>query len=240
MTQGDSKNPGSKNADDLPADGTLLTARGVRSRTGLLSAARNLFKTKGYASVTIADITGKAGRTPGSFYTYFNNKEELLEQLAEEFQTEIIAHMSAIDTVNTEPYELIRELCAVYWKQSRDHAGELGAMFQAAMLDEYFKQRWQEIRADARRKIAAAIVAAQKTGLVSAEIPNPEILASAIGSMMSYFCYTWLIDGGDPDCPALTDEIAIDTMTRVFYRAVFAAPEPGNDKGQMDTESSLE
>ena len=48
---------GDANARELPADGTLLTARGVRSRTALLEAARRLFRDKGYANVTIADIT---------------------------------------------------------------------------------------------------------------------------------------------------------------------------------------
>ncbi|MBE9537849.1 MAG: hypothetical protein IMF06_02145, partial [Proteobacteria bacterium] len=45
-------------ANALPADGTLLTARGVRSRMALLNAARTMFKTKGYANTTIVDITG--------------------------------------------------------------------------------------------------------------------------------------------------------------------------------------
>lgn len=63
----------------LPADGTLLTARGVRSRAALLAAARRLFGSKGYANTKIADITQEAGRALGSFYTYFANKEEILE-----------------------------------------------------------------------------------------------------------------------------------------------------------------
>ena len=79
-------------------------------------------------------------------------------------------------------------------------------MFQAAMVDDHFRLRWQEIRADARIKISAAIVAAEKAGLAMAPNPNPEAMASAISSMMNYFCYIWLIDGGEPDCPILSDE----------------------------------
>lgn len=224
--------------EDLPADGTLLTARGVRSRAALLSAARVMFKSKGYANTTIVDITGEAGRAPGSFYTYFANKEELLEQLAEDFKTEIVTHMSALDMTSTEPYDLIRELCAVYWRGCRDHSAELAAMFQAAVQDEHFRQRWQAVRADARSRIAAAIIAAEKSGLVLAPNPNPEVMASAIGSMMNYFCYIWLVDGGEPDCPDLTDDIAIDTMARVFYRAVFAAPEPAGEQAKTTKRGS--
>ena len=214
--------------DALPADGTLLTARGVRSRAALVAAARTMFRSKGYSNTTIADITGEAGRAPGSFYTYFTNKEELLEQLAEDFKTEVESHMSTLDLVSTEPYELIRELCAVYWHGCRDHSAELAAMFQAAMQNEHFKARWQEIRTDMRRKIAAAIVNTKKSGLAMPPNPDPDALASAIGSMMTYFTYTWLIDGGESDRTSLTDDVAIDTMARVFYRSVFAAPEPGS------------
>ncbi len=224
--QGKSTQSNREASDDLPADGSLLTARGVRSRAALLDAARQMFRVKGYANTTITDITGEAGRAPGSFYTYFKNKEALLEQLAEDFKSEILFHMSALSTREAEPYTLIREHCAIYWRSCRDHSAELAAMFQAAMVDQHFRRRWQEIRADARTRIATSIISAEKKGLAQAPNPNPEIMASAIGSMMDYFCYIWLIEGGESDNSTLSDDIAIDTMARIFYRSVFSSPEP--------------
>jgi hypothetical protein len=44
--------------------------------------------------------------------------------------------------------------------------------------------------------------------------------------MMDYFCYVWLIEGGEADRSSLPDNVAIETMARVLYRTVFAAPEP--------------
>ena len=213
-------------AAELPADGTLLTARGVRSRAALLGAARSLFRQKGYANTTIADIAREAGRATGSFYTYFDNKEELLEQLAEDFETDISGHMSAVNMADADPYELIRELCAVTWRVYRARSAEVAGMFQAAMQNDHFSRRWAAIRSRGRRKIAAAIVAAEKSGLVRVTNPHPEILASAIGSMITDFCYLWLIDGGEPGTAQPDDDVAIDTMARIFYRSVFAAPEP--------------
>ncbi len=212
--------------NELPADGTVLTARGIRSRAALLSAARQMFRQKGYSNTNITDITGEAGCAAGSFYTYFKNKEELLEQLAEDFKTETLTRMSALNTRDTEPYALTRELCAIYWHSCRDHSAELAAMFQAAMVDEHFKRRWQDIRADARKRITVSIISAEAKGLAKAPNPHPEIMASAIGSMMDYFCYIWLIEGGESNNSTLDDEIAIDTMARVFYRSVYATPEP--------------
>jgi len=224
MPRGKSMTSDDVAAKALPADGTLLTARGVRSRAALLAAARRLFQSKGYANTKIADITREAGRALGSFYTYFANKEEVLEQLAEGFKAEIDERMRDLDLTSGEPYDVVRELCAVYWSSCRDHSPELAAIFQASMQDERFARRWREIRSDARRKIAAGIRAVGQAGL--AKDPDPEATASALGSMMDYFCYVWLVEGGEADRPSLPDEVAIDAMARALYRTVFAAPEP--------------
>lgn len=208
----------------LPADGSLLTARGVRSRAALLAAARRLFQRQGYANTKIADITREADRALGSFYTYFANKEEVLEQMAEDFKAEIDVRLTELDLTRAEPYDVIRDMCAVHWSSCRAHSAELAAIFQASMLDECFARRWREIRFDARKKIAAGIRALEREGRVHS--PEPEAMASALGSMMDYFCYVWLIEGGEADRVSLPDEIAIETMARVLYRSLFAEAEP--------------
>jgi AcrR family transcriptional regulator len=208
----------------LPADGTLLTARGVRTRTALLEAARRLIQSKGYANTKIADITKEAGKALGSFYTYFANKEEVLEQFAEDFKAEINQRVTHLDLSDGDPYDVIRELCAVYWTSCKGHAPELAAIFQASMMDDRFADRWREIRSDARTQIAEGLRAVDLAGRVSH--PEPEATASALGSMMDYFCYVWLIEGGEAGRSAISDRVAIETMARVVYRTMFAAAEP--------------
>ncbi len=192
----------------------------MRSREALLSAARHLFETKGYANTKIADITSEAGRALGSFYTYFANKEAVLEQLAEDFKSEVEGRVTALDLTAADPYETILGLCGAYWNSCRDHSAELAAIFQASMLDEHFAQRWREIRSDARRNIAEGIREVRDSGL--AADPDPDVTASALGSMMDYFCYVWLVEGGEADRSSIPDEVAIATMARVMYRTVFA------------------
>lgn len=216
----------STESEDLPEYGTLLTARGVRSREALLSAARRLFETKGYHNTKIADITDEAGRALGSFYTYFENKEAVLEQLAEDFKTDTEGRLADLDPASADPAENLRHVCTVYWESCRDHSAELAAIFQASMIDERFARRWREIRSDARRSIAEGIRAVDEAGLTNQPDPDPEATASALGSMMDYFCYVWLIEGGESGRESLPDDVAIDTMVRIVYRTVFAAPEP--------------
>ena len=195
----------------------------MRSREALLSAARHLFETKGYANTKIADITGEAGRALGSFYTYFENKEAVLEHLAEDFKSEVEHRVTALDLTAADPYDMIHELCGAYWNSCRDHSAELAAIFQASMLDEHFAQRWREIRSDARRNIAEGIRAVGDAGL--ATDPDPGATASALGSMMDYFCYVWLVEGGEADRSSIPDDVAIATMARVMYRTMFATSE---------------
>lgn len=207
----------------LPADGTLLTARGVRTREALLAAARKMFKAHGYANTKIVDITTEADRALGSFYTYFENKEAVLEQLAEDFKAEVQGRLATIDMARPDRYAFMCDLCRAYWTTCRDHSAELAAIFQASMIDGHFASRWKQIRADSRQGMTDMIVAASTLGV--AENPEPAATASALGAMMDYFCYVWLVEGGEAGQTVITDDVAIETMARVLYRTVFAAPE---------------
>ena len=51
--------------------------RALLTRTGLLDAALQVIRSKGYSATTIDDICAAAGVTKGSFFHHFSNKEEL-------------------------------------------------------------------------------------------------------------------------------------------------------------------
>ncbi|MBW3664267.1 MAG: TetR/AcrR family transcriptional regulator, partial [Actinobacteria bacterium] len=51
----------------------------------LLYAAERLFTRQGVAATTVSDITGAAGVAKGTFYLYFDSKEQLLGTLKERF-----------------------------------------------------------------------------------------------------------------------------------------------------------
>jgi AcrR family transcriptional regulator len=54
-------------------------------RQALMDASERIFLKKGAAATTIEDITGEAGVAKGTFYLYFNSKEDLLAALRERF-----------------------------------------------------------------------------------------------------------------------------------------------------------
>ena len=58
-----------------------MEKKSVRSR--IVSAAWQLFHEKGYNKTTVDDIIALSGTSKGSFYYYFNTKDELLNSLAD-------------------------------------------------------------------------------------------------------------------------------------------------------------
>lgn len=53
----------------------------VRTREDILEAAARAFARNGYRSVSMRDIAREAGYTAAALYTYFENKQEILEGL---------------------------------------------------------------------------------------------------------------------------------------------------------------
>lgn len=68
-------------------------------RRHILDTAAKVFAAKGYYNTKVRDILDKAGISTGSFYFYFNNKEELFEILYDEM---INTYLNVLqDAVNT-------------------------------------------------------------------------------------------------------------------------------------------
>jgi AcrR family transcriptional regulator len=53
------------------------TARGLATQAAIVRAAQTVFERDGFLGARIADIMATARTATGSFYTYFNGKEEV-------------------------------------------------------------------------------------------------------------------------------------------------------------------
>ncbi len=77
---------------------TRITKAPDERRKELISAARQLFFTQGYDSTSVRDIVVAIGVAKGTFYYYFDTKEEILEAVVDEITEQTIAVMHAIVT----------------------------------------------------------------------------------------------------------------------------------------------
>ncbi|ECP4562598.1 TetR/AcrR family transcriptional regulator [Listeria monocytogenes] len=88
------------------------------SKKWIIEALLDLLKTKPYASITITEITKKAGVARLTFYRNFDNKEEILlmrsNYLFQEYFNEIQKSEGTIDINNA----LLQ--CFTYWKRDAE------------------------------------------------------------------------------------------------------------------------
>jgi AcrR family transcriptional regulator len=68
-----------------------------RRRTEIIKAAYEVFSTKGYTAAGIADIAERLGMGHGTFYRYFKNKRDILDQVVD-YGVERIVQALALET----------------------------------------------------------------------------------------------------------------------------------------------
>ncbi|HME04287.1 MAG TPA: TetR/AcrR family transcriptional regulator [Solirubrobacteraceae bacterium] len=95
--------------------------RKARTRGALLAAGQRLFGERGFDATTVAEIAEDADVAIGSFYNYFETKDELLAALLQETLAEQLRRMQARRAGIEDPAEAIsvahRHFVRLAWEQ---------------------------------------------------------------------------------------------------------------------------
>src|SRR6478752_540641 len=75
-------------------------------RQDLIEAAIELFSLQPWEFVTVADIVERAGMTPAAFYYHFSSREQLLEEVVEQFAKDWTGSTERLLTAAQTPAEL--------------------------------------------------------------------------------------------------------------------------------------
>jgi AcrR family transcriptional regulator len=196
--------------------------KGEHTETLFRDAARVVFARDGYLKSRIEDIAAEAGRSPGSFYNYFDSKEDLLAVLAEDFHTHNRAALAVLRKSGVPADEFLRGAIATWISNYRAHIAEMAGVFQASMVEDDFRQLWSSIRAEAIGMIAGGVTRAQSEGKCPGL--DPLLAASALSSMLEHFCYVWFHQGGDRIGVEFDERRAVDTLAALWYHAVYWDP----------------
>jgi AcrR family transcriptional regulator len=199
------------------------TVRGERTRRAFRDGARAVMARKGFLRTTVHDLAAAAGRSPGSFYNYYDNKEELLAELADEFRRDTLERARPAFRHGTPVRRIMEDSVRAYWESYRDHLGELVGVFQVAMIDEAFAERWRQIRLDGIVSIADSVRRAQREGYCPGI--DPWLTAAALGSMFEHFCYVSLAQGGAFSDRPFAEDDAIHTIASIWYHALYWRPD---------------
>src|SRR5271154_1135621 len=101
--------------------------KGVETRARLLTAAKEVFEDNGFLEARISDIAERAGLSHGSFYHYFESKEEVFLEVAVAQEDRLSLH-SVVDSglldrsVHANVRERVRESNRRFLADYRDEA----------------------------------------------------------------------------------------------------------------------
>lgn len=99
------------------------TERGRRTREKLLGAAEAEFGEKGFHAVAINDITRRAGVALGTFYVYFESKEEIFRALVSYMSQRVRSWVAERAAEAPDRIDAERRGIEAYLEFVRDHRG---------------------------------------------------------------------------------------------------------------------
>lgn len=220
------------NSDPLAVDkpNGPRSRKGERTRARLLVAAKEVFEKSGFLNARISDIAENAGLSHGSFYHYFESKEEIFREVAESVEEQLSAPMGDVilDRNSTAtPEERIREAVRRHMQSYRDEAPIMGVIEQVYRYDEQVKAARIRRHRRYNEQVARAIAQLQRRGLADPSL-DPRVASLVLGSMTSRFPEMWFVEGR-VDCKF---DDGVEHLTRMLINAlgieqVRPGPRPG-------------
>lgn len=185
----------------MPADPPTNAPRsrkGERTRTRLLAAAKKVFEEDGFLAARITDISKRAKLSHGSFYHYFDSKEQIFRELAEMQEQRLTAPIPVGDRHSSSPDDSPREQIHKgnrrYLELYRDEARIMGVIEQVSRYDAHVNAARMRSMKHFVERAEQAIRDLQRRGHADPNV-DPSIAADALGAMMGRFAELWLVQG---------------------------------------------
>ena len=199
--------------------------KGVETRARLLDAAEQIFEEHGFFDARISDIAERAQLSHGSFYHYFDSKEQVFREVAEKVDEQLSRPLGSVifDAASSKtPEARIREAMRLHLESYRAVAKIMGVIEQVSRYDDQVKASRAARHRVINEEIADSIRRLQRRGLADPEL-DPTIAVAALGAMTSRFPELWLTEG-DLEC---SFDAGVEQLTRLFLNALQLREAPG-------------
>lgn len=201
-------------APDASSRTDKLSRQGLRSRAALLRAARRVFEKRGYHETRIADITAAARMAVGSFYTYFDSKEEIFEALLIEMENLVYDAPARQLPEGATPWERIRATNEVYFTTYQRNARFWAVIEEAALRAGRARDIQSARHVDSRERTLRSLQTWQEQGLIGDGI-DLAFTSQCLGAMTERCAYLWFVQDEPVDLAS-----AIDKITDVWADAL--------------------
>lgn len=196
---------------------TLRERKRARTRSAIITAAMQLFETRGYDGTTVADIAAAAEIGTRTFFTYFASKEEVLFPGAD---NRVRAALDAIAARGPDdrPSDVLLRALGTVMDAGHDFADPEGALrFRLIQTVPAVRGRALQLQLDAQREIARHLRAAYPDELD--DITAGAIVGAFVGSVAG--AVQAMVDAGGPSAP--------DARSEAMRRATDIALRPWRD-----------
>jgi AcrR family transcriptional regulator len=193
------------------------SSKSARTRERLVEAAKAIFEKDGFLEARISDISARAGQSHGSFYYYFDSKEEIFREVAAAVDERLFAPMDEVILAHSalQPRQRVREAMRRHFEGYREEARIIALIEQVSGYDKQVNalrlsrfQRHTERAAERIRQL-------QKKKLADPKL-DPLLAAAALGALTSRFAEMWLVHGAIDS----TLEHAVDQVSRILTNAI--------------------
>ena len=210
-----SSSPAEARATDKASNARSL--KGARTRERMLEAAKEVFEEHGFLDARISDIAERAGQAHGSFYYYFDSKEEVFREVAAAVDKRLFAPLDDVIKAQSklDTKQRVREAMRRHFESYRQEARILGLIEHVSRFDSEVNAMRLARHKRYTEQVAETIRQLQRSKLADANL-DPVITAAALGALTYRFAEMWLVHGAI-EC---TLEHAIEQVSLIFSNAI--------------------
>jgi AcrR family transcriptional regulator len=199
------------------------TARGRRTQERIIAAAKQLFSTSRYCDVSIADIVTASRLSIGSFYRYFDNKEDvflvLLSRVFWGMYEETRGSWHAEDAADAN----ITRTTHAYLKSYYDNRFFLRSAIETIGTSDRVRTMWSALRRDLYRHMIVRL----RQDQAASPLPSLDstITMRSLGGMVEeYAARAFCVE--EFGTPAASDvEHAASVLAGIWFRTIFGTGE---------------
>ena len=194
--------------------------KGAETRARLMEAAKEVFERTGFLEARITDIAKQAGISQGSFYHYFDSKEQVFREVAEAQEDALTAPVpvAAIDGSDNGAADEVVELTEfgrllranrLYLQRYRDNGRIMGVIEEVSRYDDHVSKARMRRQKHFADRSEQAIRRMQEQGIANPDV-DADIASVALGSMVARFAELWFTEEwGDYDFDAAAAQITL-------------------------------